>query len=217
MSWPARRPARNPTGPPVPPPAPVPGCLPSRRRRGARRDAGPAAVGYLAPHPVSPGCDLHRDLPARDRRPAVPHAVGHQLGSLIHEYAQVPQGDRTSGTHRHPSRCAGHCRRKARPRAVPPRPPRMPRAEHPARERAGDPRPPASATVFRTAPVISTTALRPHRPGGSAPSRRAGAHGDARPTQRRGSSRDTPPARSVAVREMPTVHTDRRNCAHRPS
>jgi hypothetical protein len=107
-------------------------------------------------------------------------------------------------------------------------PARVPRAEYPVHERAGDPhplRPPARVMVSRTAPVISATALPcPHRPREvSGPS---GAHRDARSTRRRASSLDTPPARPVRSgpwkrrRCAPTVvtaHTDRRSCPDRPA
>jgi hypothetical protein len=69
---------------------------------------------------------------------------------------------------------------------------------------------PATVTLSRTAvPAISAPALpRPHHsPGGN---HRAGrTHRDARSTQRLTSSRNTRPARPVAVRGNPAVHTDR--------
>jgi hypothetical protein len=77
---------------------------------------------------------------------------------------------------------------------------------------------PASVMVSRTAPASAQPPFPARTDPGKFPGRRAGAHGDARSTRRRASSRDTPPARPVRGRPWKrrrctptatTVHTDR--------
>jgi hypothetical protein len=78
---------------------------------------------------------------------------------------------------------------------------------------------PASVTVSRTAPVISATALPcPHRPrevSGPSGGRTQGCTLDSAARVKPGHAASA--ARPWPSVETPTVHTDRRNCAHRPS
>ena len=208
----------------------VAGTHQARMPGSVRREYEPGHGPPAAPPPAPPRGQARDQLqpPAAFRVPASRAQLRHPgpatVGDLDPDHA-VPGRDRDRDRlpGEHPSRCAGRCCRTARSPAGPRHPRTGAPGRAPRRRKRGRPAPaPPAPQASRSPGPPPQSSAQPPFPArtdpGKCPGRRADAHGDARSTRRRASSRDTPPrGRPWPSVETPTVHTDRHNCAHRPS
>ena len=177
----ARHAAASPTARRGPPPAQAPGRLPHHRQQAQLRRPGAAAIS-----------DLHPD----DAAPAVTATVTVSPRPPDRLYRTLlPKSSLTSRITTSPHGCPG--------RAPRPRSPGRPAPAPAARPASRSPGPPPQPSAHPPSPAARAPGKSPGPPGRT--------HGDARSTQRRTSSRDTPPERPVRGRPW------KADGAHRPS